>query len=146
MATKAKKSKPKKSTQTYTCVDLYEGDALNSGYGTLSLTRQETTPVRISILQGQYSSTFIVNRRREGTSKNGIPWKKWEVWGQVIMSTRALNKAGIKKLNLYGKYRMREGGPSTWFPFRNITSHPHLFSQIVAENTEWLSITKSHAL
>lgn len=133
MAPKAKKSKMKKSTQTYTCVDLYEGDARNSGYHQILISRQEETPVRVSILKGQYSSTFIINRRREGVSKNGIPWKKWEVWGQVIMSTRALNKAGVKKLNLYGKYRMQQGAPDTWHPFQNITSNPHLFSTIVAE-------------
>lgn len=133
MATKAKKSKIKKSTQTYTCVDLYEGDAIGSGYHQIGISRQEETPVRISILKGQYSSTFIINRRREGISKNGIPWKKWEVWGQVIMSTRALNKAGIKKLNLYGKYRMQQGAPDTWHPFQNLTSNAHLFATIVEE-------------
>lgn len=130
MATKTKSSKRKKSTQTYTCLDLFEGDVYNSGYN-IGLNYQENTPVRIAILQGQYSSTFVVNRRREGISKNGTPWKKWEVWGQVIMSTRALNKAGVKKLNVYGKYRMKEGGPSTWFPFRNITSYPQMIETIV---------------
>jgi hypothetical protein len=132
MATKTKKSKVKKSTQTYTCVELFNGDAYHSGYNNLSLNYQERTPVRVAILQGQYSSTFVVNRKREGTSKNGIPWSKWEVWGQVIVSTRALNKAGIKKLNVYGKYRMKEGGPKSWFPFRNITSYPDMVRTIVA--------------
>lgn len=132
MATTTKKKTPKKSTQTYTCVDLFEGDAYHSAYS-IGLNYQERTPVRIAILQGQYSSTFVVNRRREGVSKNGIPWTKWEVWGQLIMSTRALNKAGVKKLNVYGKYRMKEGGPGTWFPFRNITSQPEMIRKIVAD-------------
>lgn len=133
MAAKAKKNTVKKSTQTYTCVDLFEGHAKDSGYHQIAITRQEETLVRISILQGQYSSTFIINRRRDGISKNGIPWKKWEVWGQVIMSTRALNKAGIKRLNLYGKYRMQPGAPEKWHPFQNLTSNPHLFGTIVTD-------------
>lgn len=127
----AAKTKRKKSTQDYTCVDLFVGNALESGYH-LSIPGQEETVVRISILQGQYSSTFIINRRREGISKNGVAWKKWEIWGTVVMSTRALNKAGEKKLNIYGKYRMKEKGESPWFSFRNITSYPEMIRQIVS--------------
>lgn len=123
----------KKTTQTYECIDLFTGLSRDSGHNSVGMPRQEETQVRIAILRGQYSSTFIINRLREGVSKAGNPWKKWEVWGQLVISTKALNKAGDKKLNLYGKFRMRNTpGPTQWFPFSNITSNPSMLSSIVS--------------
>lgn len=132
-ATKRKTKNTPKSTQTYTCVDLYEGTAEKTPYSELAFRGQEETLLRISILQGQYSSTFVINRRREGVSKNGTPWKKWETWGQLTMSTRALNKAGIKKLNLYTKHRTARGSALPWMPFRNATSDKIMVSQVVRD-------------
>lgn len=130
-ATKRKTKNTPKSTQTYTCIDLYEGPAEGTLYSDIAIRSQQENLIRISILQGQYSSTFIVNRRREGVSKNGKPWKKWETWGQLTMSTRALNKAGVKKLNLYTKYRTRQGAALPWMPFRNATADRTMIWEVV---------------
>lgn len=130
-ATKRRTKNTPKSTQTYTCIDLYEGPAEGTVYSEVAVRSQQENPIRISILQGQYSSTFVINRRREGVSKNGKPWKKWETWGQLTMSTRALNKAGVKKLNLYTKYRTKHGAALPWMPFRNATADGGMINEVV---------------
>lgn len=130
-ATKRRTKNTPRSTQTYTCIDLYEGPAEDTVYSDIAVRSQQENPIRISILQGQYSSTFVINRRREGVSKNGKPWKKWETWGQLTMSTRALNKAGIKKLNLYTKYRTKQGAALPWMPFRNATADRSMIQEVV---------------
>lgn len=132
MAVKTKRRSTKtKTTQSYVCRDLFNGIAdRNFPAGTV-IKGQEETPVRVSILRGQYSFTYVINRRREGISKNGIPWKKWEMVGMVVASTKAIGKNGQKRLNLYAKYRVNDPGKTVWFNFHNCSSKPDTLSRII---------------
>lgn len=137
LKSKGRGSKAKKSTQTYVSRDLFNGEVdKRSAYSLDYNNAGQKTGVRVSILRGQYSFTYIINRLCEGESRNGIPWKKWEMFATAVVSTKAIGKNGQKRLNVYAKFRV-PGNKTVWFNFHNCTPQPHTLSKVVrAEDWE----------
>lgn len=123
-------TKRKKSTQTYTHVELYKGPDVPAGYAGVGHRDQDESTIRIALLKGQYSSTFVINRLIKRVSPNGIPWSQWNLWGQVTISTKARGN-GTPKLNIYTKYRTNKGNAKKWMAFSNATSRPESLQQVV---------------
>lgn len=131
-STKTRRAKTAKVPQQYVSKELYSSIVTERTRGSnYRILGQEETPVRISILRGQYSFTYIINRRREGVSKNGTPWKRWEMFGMLVASTKAIGKSGTKRLNLYAKYRISNSAKTVWYNFHNCTSAPETLKSVV---------------
>lgn len=131
--------------KVYTSTELYRGDLDATSYRafphlnmiSVSLadtTQQENkTQIIVSLLESDDVFSLVVNKLRKGISKNDIPWSKWETWGQVTVSTRALGKRG-NILNIYAKYQTgRNNGKTAWFTFRNVTTDPQVLAHVVGQ-------------
>lgn len=122
------------STQKYEYVELYRGTSQDLRLNTnLDFSHQPQTDLLFILFKGKETSTFMIRRLRLGISKNGVPWKKWEMWGKVSISCRAIGNSA-PKLNLYGMHRNRPGNDGRWQPFQNITPRSEMLQKIVPQN------------
>lgn len=119
------------NTSKYEYIELFDGLARNlQTRNNVSFSSQEETPVKVILFKGDTGSTFMIRRLRQGISRSGIPWSKWEMWGKVNVSFRAIGKSPAK-LNVYGMYRLTQGNAQRWQPFQNITPRSDFLHTIV---------------
>lgn len=115
----------------YEYVELYNGMARNLlTRNNLSFSAQEETPLKVILFKGDTGSTFMIRRLRQGVSRNGNPWSKWEMWGKVNVSFRAIGKSPAK-LNIYAMHRLTQGNAQRWQPFQNITPRSDFLHTII---------------
>lgn len=121
------------NVQKYEYIELFHGLAQHlQSRNNLAFSNQEETYVKFILFKGKAGSTFMVRRLREGVSRNGTPWKKWEMWGKVNISCKAQGKSNAK-LNVYAMHRLSPGNAQRWQPFQNITPRPDFLHAIIPE-------------
>lgn len=118
------------TAQKYEYVELFRGNANRLQINSVSLSAQPETETIVILFKGKKTSTFMIRRLRHGVSRNGNPWKKWEIWGKVNVSFKPRGK-GSPKLNVYAMHRLSQGNAQKWQPFQNTTPRVDLLKKII---------------